>query len=201
MGIPSRVMHAFGNAGGRSCGCSCAVPAHVSRRRAMQSGRARILSEDLFFEHPWRDPELTSRVSLAGDGTVNGFVGVLPARMTYRGTRCARPSRARDGRQPQHDPLAARVCCVPSSPDRRICRWAKHRARWCSACGSASVAAPFRPTAWSGSEFLRPPSSASRCSRPLGEWRAGSVQSDLRPIPCCAWQTASLSGRVARCPD
>ncbi len=62
---------------------------------------------DLFFEHPWRDPELPSRVSVAAGGIVNGFVGVLPVRMTYRGTqvRAALASTLMVD-NPQHDPLA-----------------------------------------------------------------------------------------------
>lgn len=62
---------------------------------------------DLFFEHPWRDPELTSLVSVAADGRVNGFVGVLPARMTYRETQVRAvliSSLMVDN--PQQDPLA-----------------------------------------------------------------------------------------------
>lgn len=63
--------------------------------------------KDLFFEHPWQDPELTSRVSVSADGMVNGFVGVLPLRMTYRGTqvRAALVGSLMVG-NPQQDPLA-----------------------------------------------------------------------------------------------
>ena len=48
---------------------------------------------ELFFEHPWQDPELPSRVSEA-DGKVNGFIGTLPVRMAFRGRklRAAVPS-------------------------------------------------------------------------------------------------------------
>jgi hypothetical protein len=48
---------------------------------------------ELFFEHPWQDPELPSRVSEA-DGKVNGFIGVLPVHMSFRGRklRAAVPS-------------------------------------------------------------------------------------------------------------
>jgi len=48
---------------------------------------------ELFFEHPWQDPELPSRVSEA-DGKVNGFIGVLPVRMSFHGRklRAAVPS-------------------------------------------------------------------------------------------------------------
>jgi len=40
--------------------------------------------KELFFEHPWRDPDLASLVSTSSDGSVNGFIGVLPVRMVYR---------------------------------------------------------------------------------------------------------------------
>lgn len=39
----------------------------------------------LFFEHPWRDPQLPSLVSVSARGAITGFLGVLPVRMTYRG--------------------------------------------------------------------------------------------------------------------
>ena len=62
---------------------------------------------DLFFEHPWRDPELTSRVSVSADGMVNGFIGVLPLQMTYRGAaiRAALASSLMVD-NPRQDPLA-----------------------------------------------------------------------------------------------
>jgi hypothetical protein len=40
---------------------------------------------DLFVDHPARDPELPSRVYIAPDGSVGGFIGVLPLRMSLRG--------------------------------------------------------------------------------------------------------------------
>lgn len=63
--------------------------------------------KDLFFEHPWQDPELASRVSVSADGAVNGFVGVLPLRMTYRGAgiRAALIGSLMVD-NPQQDPLA-----------------------------------------------------------------------------------------------
>jgi hypothetical protein len=42
---------------------------------------------DLFLGHPWYDPELSSRVHLSPDGAVDGFIGVLPSRMTFSGRR------------------------------------------------------------------------------------------------------------------
>lgn len=62
---------------------------------------------EVFFEHPWRDPELASRVSLSADGMVNGFIGVLPLRMIYRGAeiRAALASSLMVD-NPRQDPLA-----------------------------------------------------------------------------------------------
>lgn len=40
---------------------------------------------ELFFGTPWQDPELPSLVYVASDGTVRGFVGVIPLRMSLRG--------------------------------------------------------------------------------------------------------------------
>jgi len=61
----------------------------------------------LFFEHPWRDPQLMSRVSVSATGAVTGFLGVLPLRMTHRGKaiRAALAS-ALVVDNPQQDPVA-----------------------------------------------------------------------------------------------
>lgn len=61
---------------------------------------------ELFFEHPWRDPELMSRVSQSPCGAITGFIGLLPLRMTHRG----KPIRAALASalmvdNPQQDPL------------------------------------------------------------------------------------------------
>jgi hypothetical protein len=40
---------------------------------------------ELFLEHPWRDPDTTSRVYVDADGIVQGFIGVLPLRMSFHG--------------------------------------------------------------------------------------------------------------------
>jgi hypothetical protein len=45
---------------------------------------------ELFLEHPWRDPQLASRVYIDPNGSVRGFIGVLPVRMSFHG----RPIRA-----------------------------------------------------------------------------------------------------------
>ena len=41
---------------------------------------------ELFFEHPWQDSDIPSRVSVA-DGKVVGFIGVLPVHMSFRGRK------------------------------------------------------------------------------------------------------------------
>jgi hypothetical protein len=62
---------------------------------------------ELLFEHPWRDPELNSLVSVGRDGALKGFVCVLPVRMSIGG----RPVRAALAGslmvdEPEKDPLA-----------------------------------------------------------------------------------------------
>ncbi|WP_117195231.1 hypothetical protein [Rhizobium terrae] len=37
--------------------------------------------EEAFFDHPWNEPDLCSKVFAESDGKVSGFVGVLPARL------------------------------------------------------------------------------------------------------------------------
>src|SRR5256885_632572 len=66
----------------------------------------RSVLRELFFEHPWRDPELPSRVSEA-DGKVIGFIGLLPVHMTFRGRklRAAVPSSIMVD-EPEKHPLA-----------------------------------------------------------------------------------------------
>lgn len=61
-------------------------------RRPASPALAAVVRE-LFFEHPWRDSDLPSRVCVA-DGKVVGFIGVLPVHMSFRGRklRAAVPS-------------------------------------------------------------------------------------------------------------
>lgn len=46
--------------------------------------------EQLFFENPWYDDELPSWVHVTAQGTIDGFIGVQPKRLRFRG----RPVRA-----------------------------------------------------------------------------------------------------------
>lgn len=102
-----------GSAGIRECRPDDLAVVATLFRRILRGGEECNLAtlesylRNVFFEHPWRDPELTSRVSVTADGRVNGFVGVLPARMTYRGTQLRAvlvSSLMVDN--PQQDPLA-----------------------------------------------------------------------------------------------
>jgi hypothetical protein len=63
--------------------------------------------DELFLHHPWHDPELASKVFVRPDGSVGGFIGVLPLRMSFRG----RPVRAAAAGslmvdRPEENPLA-----------------------------------------------------------------------------------------------
>jgi hypothetical protein len=61
---------------------------------------------ELYFEHPWRDPDLASKVFVA-DGTVAGFIGILPLRLTFRGaTVRAAVAGSLMVEKPQENPLA-----------------------------------------------------------------------------------------------
>jgi hypothetical protein len=61
---------------------------------------------ELYFEHPWRDPELASKVFVA-NGTVGGFIGILPLRLAFRGsTLCAAVAGSLMVEKPQENPLA-----------------------------------------------------------------------------------------------
>jgi hypothetical protein len=63
--------------------------------------------QELFFEHPWHDPELPSRVYVSPEGKVAGFIGVMPLHMFYRGrsVRAAVPSSVMV-EDPEKHPLA-----------------------------------------------------------------------------------------------
>jgi hypothetical protein len=49
---------------------------------------------DLFFEHPWRDPEISSKVYVTPEGVIGGYIGVIPLRMNLNGRvlRAAAPT-------------------------------------------------------------------------------------------------------------
>jgi hypothetical protein len=80
--------------------------AHRDPRKPAPASLEACLKE-LFFDHPWYDPELSSRVYVAPDGSVGGFIGVVPLHMSYRGSpvRAAVPTSLAVER-PDLDPLA-----------------------------------------------------------------------------------------------
>jgi len=41
--------------------------------------------KDVFFDHPWRDAEPSSLVYVNPDGTIGGFIGVMPLRLLHNG--------------------------------------------------------------------------------------------------------------------
>ncbi len=49
---------------------------------------------ELFFEHPWRDPEISSKVYITPEGVIGGYIGVIPLRMNINGRvlRAAAPT-------------------------------------------------------------------------------------------------------------
>jgi hypothetical protein len=63
--------------------------------------------KELLFDHPWYDRELSSRVYVAADGKVGGFIGVIPLHMSYQGrsVRAAVPTSLAVER-PDLDPFA-----------------------------------------------------------------------------------------------
>ena len=73
------------------------VPAPASLTRYLR---------ELYFEHPWRDPALTSKVFVT-DGAVRGFIGILPLRLAFRGaTLRAAVAGTLMVEKPQENPLA-----------------------------------------------------------------------------------------------
>ena len=61
----------------------------------------------VFLEHPWYDPEVASQVYVAPDGSVGGFIGVLPLRMVLNGERIrAGVAGSLMVRAPEENPLA-----------------------------------------------------------------------------------------------
>lgn len=53
-------------------------------RRPTPPGLADYLKA-LYLDHPWYDPALAARVFVGPGGTVEGFIGVLPLRLTFAG--------------------------------------------------------------------------------------------------------------------
>ncbi|MGH7554979.1 MAG: hypothetical protein ACREMQ_18415, partial [Longimicrobiales bacterium] len=62
---------------------------------------------DIFLAHPWRDPQIPSRVHVSPEGAVDGFIGVFPSRMRL-GTKTVRAGIAGSLMvdQPEKNPFA-----------------------------------------------------------------------------------------------
>lgn len=76
-------------------------------RREVTSPASSLVSYmgDLFLEHPWYDPDIASRVAVDDDGTLVGFVGVMPMHLamgdrTLRGAICTTLMLADPGKTP-----------------------------------------------------------------------------------------------------
>jgi hypothetical protein len=54
-------------------------------RRNLPIGKLAGHFENIFFNNPWYDPEITSLVSMGKGGKVNGFLGVVPRPMSLSG--------------------------------------------------------------------------------------------------------------------
>jgi hypothetical protein len=78
----------------------------LDRRKPAPESLSTYLAE-LFFGHPWYDPELASRVYVSPAGDVRGFIGVLPLRMHFRGRKLrAAVAGSLMVDEPQENPLA-----------------------------------------------------------------------------------------------
>jgi hypothetical protein len=59
---------------------------HAFRPQADAASQAlEYYLRELFFDHPWQDRELTSKVFVSPSGAVEGFIGLLPLRLSWRG--------------------------------------------------------------------------------------------------------------------
>lgn len=82
---------------------------HVFRQSDREPSQELIAHlEDVYFRHPWRDAALPSLVLERADGTLDGFIGILPLRLEFRG----QPIRGSVAgafmvRDPEERPLAA----------------------------------------------------------------------------------------------
>ncbi|MFB9950000.1 hypothetical protein ACFFP0_14140 [Rhizobium puerariae] len=72
-----------------------------------QSASLGTYLKEAFFDHPWSEPDIRSKVFVEGTGGISGFVGVFPARLEFQG----RPLRAAFAsslmvENPRENPLA-----------------------------------------------------------------------------------------------
>lgn len=58
---------------------------HVFHRSAAAPDELIAYLKDVYFDHPWYDPDTPSLAFVGADGRVEGFIGVLPLRLRFRG--------------------------------------------------------------------------------------------------------------------
>ena len=151
---------------------------------------------ELYFAHPWRDPALASKVFVA-DGTVRGFIGILPLRLDFRGaTLRAAVAGSLMVEKPQENPLAgARLLRAYLSGPQDISLSdsanAVSRGMWERLGGrtvptqSMEWVRAFRPFATAlalAAEFV-PPVRFARPIASLGDGIAGLINRDLLRLP------------------
>jgi hypothetical protein len=166
-----------------------------NQRRAAPASLAAYLRE-LYFEHPWRDPALASKVFVA-DGAVRGFIGILPLRLAFRGTTLrAAVAASLMVENPQENPLAgARLFRAylsgPQDVSLSDSANAVSRGMWERLGGktapteSMEWVRPFRPFATAltlAADFV-PPLRFARPIASLGDGIAGLVNRDLLRVP------------------
>jgi hypothetical protein len=151
---------------------------------------------ELYFEHPWRDPELASKVFVA-DGAVRGFIGILPQRLAFRGrTLRAAVAGSLMVESPQENPLAgARLlrAYLSGPQDVSLSDSANpvSRGMWERLGGKTAPSEsmewvrPFRPfaTALALGAELAPPLRFARALASLADGVAGLINRDLLRLP------------------
>jgi hypothetical protein len=78
-------------------------------RRTAEPAPASLASYfvDIFIRSPLQDPDITAKVHVAGNGSVSGFIGVVPLQMQHGGTRLrAAVAGSLMVANPTEDPLA-----------------------------------------------------------------------------------------------
>jgi hypothetical protein len=167
-------------------------------RHARHAAMASLTSylHELYFEHPWRDPALASKVFVA-DGAVRGFIGILPLRLAFRGaTLRAAVASSLMVENPQENPLAgARLfrayLAGPQEVSLSDSANAVSRGMWERLGGKTAPSEsmewvrPFRPFATAlalGADFV-PPLRLGRPLASLGDGIAGLVNPDLMRVP------------------
>ena len=163
-------------------------------RRATPASLTAYLRE-LYFDHPWRDPALASKVFVT-DGAVRGFIGILPLRLAFRGaTVRAAVAGSLMVENPQANPLAgARLfrAYLSGPQDMSLSDSANpvSRGMWERLGGKTAPSEsmewvrPFRPFATAlalGADFV-PPLRFARPLASIGDGLAGLFNRDLMRV-------------------